>query len=366
MQSYGLYTHIRANQIRSLLLLASFAALLVAVLYSLTLIYSGLQGDDATSVVFARANAMFAKSWPWAILGAGLWFVIAWHFNQAMVDFVTGSQSVDRQQAPKLYAALETLCISRGIPMPALKIIESNALNAFASGMQEGHYSVSVTQGLIDHLSPQELEAVLGHELTHIRNRDVQMMVVATIFAGIISFVADITLRNWNFPFGRTPRPVSSSNAEGDRKSGSGGAMIPILVGVAILAISWGLSVLIRFAISRKREFIADAGSVELTKNPDAMISALRKIEAHAAIPDMPSRVSSFFIETPSLSGEPGWMSTHPSIQDRVDALVRYAGGIDPGPIAIEPPANAPEDMPAPDSAQQAPAHGPWGDYPKT
>jgi heat shock protein HtpX len=155
--------------------------------------------------------------------------------------------------------------------------------------------------------------------------------------------------------------PRRSSSNDDDRKSGSGGAMIAILVGVAILAVSWGLSVVIRFAISRKREFIADAGSVELTKNPDAMISALRKIEAHAAIPDMPTRVSAFFIETPALGGETGWMSTHPSIEERVGALVRYAGGRDSGPIAIE----APPEAPAADEAAQAPVHGPWGDHPK-
>ncbi len=363
MQAYGLYTYIRANQIRSVLLLASFAGLLVAVIYAVTLISAGLQGDGSTAQVFARAHRMFATSWPWAFIGAGLWFTIAWYFNQTMVDFATGAQSVDRQQAPKLYAALENLCISRGINMPALKIIESDALNAFASGMREGQYSVSVTQGLINHLTPPELEAVLGHELTHIRNRDVQMMVVATIFAGIISFVADMTLRNWNLSFGMMSR--RSSRDEDDRKSGSGGAMIAILVGVAILAVSWGLSVVIRFAISRKREFIADAGSVELTKNPDAMISALRKIEAHAAIPEVTSLVSAFFIETPALGGEAGWMSTHPSIKDRVDALVRYAGGRDPGPITIEPPAEVPAELPTPEEAQQPSIHGPWGDHPK-
>ena len=349
MQAYGLYTHIQANRLRSLYLLASFVGLLLAVLYSLSLLAAGgMMGNASTGALFLKARQLYWQGAPFAFIAAGVWFVIAWSFNQKMTDFATGSQSVERSDAPKLYAALENLCISRGITMPALKIIDSDALNAFASGMREGQYSISVTRGLIAHLSPAELEAVLGHELTHIRNRDVQLMVVATIFAGIIAFVADIFVRNWNFPFGISPRRQSRD----DDNKGSGGAFIAILVAIAVLAISWGLSVLIRFAISRKREFLADAGSVELTKNPDAMISALRKIEAHALIPDMPSRMSAFFIESP-LRQESDWLSTHPSIEARIDALVRYAGGRDSGPI---------ETMPA--APELPPASGPWGPTP--
>ena len=350
LPAYGLYTHIRANRLRSLYLLASFAGLLVAVLYSLTLLYSAASGGTTTQI-FARAWMYFLQSWPWALVGAGGWFVIAWLFHQRMIDYATGSQNVDRTQAPKLYAALENLCISRGITMPALKIIESDGLNAFASGMREGQYSVSVTRGLMNNLTPDELEAVLGHELTHIRNKDVQLMVIATIFAGIIAFVTDLVVRNWDFPFGWSPRRPSKDD---DRRSGGSGVIIAIVVAVAVLAISWGLSVLIRFAISRQREFLADAGSVELTKNPDAMISALRKIEAHAVIPAMPSRMSAFFIESPAAREESDWLSTHPAMSARVDALVRYAGGRDSGPIAIEA-ATEGEALEAPKKA------GPWG-----
>ena len=366
LPAYGLYTHIRANRLRSAFLLASFVGLLLAVLYSITLIAAvSYLGNASAQALFAQAGVFYRQSWPWAFIGGGVWFVIAWLFHQQMIDYATGSENIERRDAPKLYTALENLCISRGITMPALKIIDSDALNAFASGMREGQYSISVTRGLIAHLTPDELEAVLGHELTHIRNRDVQLMVIATIFAGIIAFVADIVLRSWNFPFGMSPRRASRD--DDDKRSGSGGAVIAIIVAVAVLAISWGLSVLIRFAISRKREYLADAGSVELTKNPDAMISALRKIEAHAAIPDMPSRMSAFFIESPAFGreSESDWMSTHPSIPARVDALVRYAGGRDCGPIAIEAPAEDPAaaDVPAP-SETPPPLPGPWGPHP--
>ncbi len=354
LPAYGLYTHIRANRIRSVLLLAAFAALLLAVLYSLSLLAAAFSGGGTAAAVFARARGFFLQSWPWALAGALGWFVIAWFYNQNMIDYATGSQDIARGGAPKLYAALENLCISRGITMPALKIIESGGLNAFASGMREGQYSVSVTRGLIDALTPDELEAVLGHELTHIRNKDVQLMVIATIFAGIIAFAADLALRNWDFPFGWSPRRPGRDDER--RSEGNSGAIIAIAVAVGVLALSWGLSVVIRLAISRQREFLADAGSVELTKNPDAMISALRKIEAHAAIAEMPSRMSAFFIESPDAREENDWLSTHPSMTARIGALVRYAGGRDSGPLAVE--------APAADEARGAPAaakKGPWG-----
>jgi heat shock protein HtpX len=350
MQAYGLYTHIRANRIRTVYLLASFVFLLIAVLYSLTLIVAAFQGDASTAEILLRARSLFARSWPWALIGAGAWFAIAWTFHQVMIDHAMGARALEPSELPEVHRVLENLCISRGITTPQLRVIDSDALNAFASGMKEGSYSIGVTRGLAAALTPAELEAVLAHELTHIRNRDTQVMVVATIFAGIIAFVADLTVRNWNFPFGWAPR--RQSRDDDDRRSGSGGAMIAIAVAIGVIAISWGLSVLIRFAISRKREFLADAGSVELTKNPDAMISALRKIEAHAAMPAMPSRMEGFFIETPAVAGASDWLSTHPSMAARIDALVRYGGGRDPGPY----------ETPAP-TAPAAPP-GPWGPAP--
>jgi hypothetical protein len=145
----------------------------------------------------------------------------------------------------------------------------------------------------------------------------------AVIFAGIFAFVADLTIRRWDFPFGFSPyRP--NTREDGRRDDGAG---LAVIIAFTIIALSWGVSILIRFAISRSREYLADAGSVELTKNPDAMISALRKIEAHAAIPTMPSRMHAFFIESPAIHQESGWLASHPSVDDRVAALIKFAGG---------------------------------------
>lgn len=331
-KAYGLYTHIRANRLRSAFLLAGFVVLLQALMFSVALLFEALSGDDYFEAIVARALEDMRRGWPIAMAAAGAWFAIAYLFHQRMIDFATGAAGVSRAQAPRLYNLLENLCISRGVPIPALQIIEDDALNAYASGLKEGRYKVAVTRGLLTYLTDAEVEAVLAHELTHIRNRDVQLMVIATIFAGVFAFVGDLMFRNWNFPYGFSPQK-SESRREG---KGGGGAGLAIVLALLIIALSWGASVLIRFAISRSREYLADAGSAELTKNPDAMISALRKIEAHASIPAMPSRMGAFFIESPAAIPERGWLATHPSVDDRIAALVDFAGGRDAPAASID------------------------------
>ena len=305
--------------------LASFVLLIHAVLFSLVLIYEALAFGGTVDEIWAGATSRIRYAWPLGIAACLAWFVIAFAFHQRMIDFATRARGIERSAEPRLYNALENLCISRGIAMPKLKIIETEATNAFASGLRQGNYSIAVTRGLLDGLPDRELDAVLAHELTHIRNRDTQMMVVAVIFAGIIAFVGDISFRGLDFPFGYSPRQHSRQ----DRERGSGGAIVIVLIALAVIAVSWGFSVLIRLALSRSREFLADAGAAELTQDPDAMISALRRIEGTAAIAAMPSRMHAFFIESPALTIERGWFATHPSVEDRVAALVAFAGGID-------------------------------------
>ncbi len=208
-----------------------------------------------------------------------------------------------------------------------LQIIETPALNAYASGLREGHYVVAVTRGLMDTLAPDELEAVLAHELTHIRNRDAQLMVIAVIFAGVFAFFGDWSSACGTFPTAGRRRPRASArpcggspaaatatagSAAGAAATAGGGAILVIAIAIAVILITWGISTLIRFALSRSREFLADAGSAELTKNPDAMVRALRKIEGHARF-NVPSRMEAFFIENPVSGRLTGLLSTHPS-----------------------------------------------------
>jgi heat shock protein HtpX len=291
---------------------------------------------------FIWAAQALAQSWPWAIVAAGVWFVIAYFFYQGIIDAATGAKKVERREEPKLYNLLENLCISRGETMPALRIMETGALNAFATGLHKGQYSTTVTRGLMNTLSDEELEAVLAHELTHIRNADVRLLIIAVVFVGIFSFVGEMAFRSMRFG---AVSGGSSRRSSGSRDSG-GGALIAIVVALVIIAIAYALAIVIRFALSRRREYLADAGAVELTKNPDAMISALQKISGNAAV-EAPAEVREMFIENPHADFT-SLFATHPPIAKRIEALAKFAGG------RIAAPAVAPV-------AQPRAKTGPWG-----
>jgi heat shock protein HtpX len=320
--AYGLQTHIWNNNWKSVLLLLGFPVLLVLLMYALFLLFAGLSGasmgKDELAGPFIWAADALARAWPFAIAGAILWFGIAYAFYQNMIDAATGAKKLERREEPKLYNLLENLCISRGITMPALRIMETDALNAFATGLHEGQYSITVTRGLVNTLSDEELEAVLAHELTHIRNLDVRLLIVSVIFVGIFSFVGELAFRGLLRSGGvRTSRSSS--------RRGGGGAAIAIIAALGMIAIAYALAIVIRFALSRKREYLADAGAVELTKNPDAMISALQKISGHSTV-NAPSEVREMFIENAHADFS-SIFATHPPIQKRIEALAKFAGG---------------------------------------
>jgi heat shock protein HtpX len=320
--AYGLQTHIWNNNWKTVLLMAGFPVLLILLTYALFLLFAGFSGEsagaDAAAGPFVWAARALAQAWPFAIAGAAIWFTIAYFSYQGIIDMATGARPVERKQEPKLYNLLENLCISRGITMPTLRIMETDALNAFATGLHKGQYSITVTRGLMNTLSDEELEAVLAHELTHIRNADVRLLVIAVIFVGIFSFVGEMAFRSMRFG------GMSSRRSSGGRDSG-GGQALAIIVALVIIGVAYALAIVIRFALSRRREYLADAGAVELTKNPDAMISALQKISGNAAV-NAPSEVREMFIENPH-SDFAGMFATHPPIERRIAALMKFAGG---------------------------------------
>jgi heat shock protein HtpX len=349
MAAYGLYSHIQSNRRRSIALLVGLFFLIYVLVYAGALVAEALSIDADLNVLMQRAWRDLVSAAPLATLGTALWVVIAYFFHQSMIDAVTGAREVTRSEQPRLYNLLENLCISRGITMPKLKVMESDALNAFATGMNRRQYSITITTSLLSRLNDAEIESVLGHELTHIRNGDVRMMVVAVIIAGVVSFAAELVFRLWFYGgFG-------FRSSRSDDRRGGGAAVIAIVVAVALLVLAYLLSFLIRLALSRSREFLADAGSVELTKNPDAMISALRKIEGRGELPGATSAVMEMCIDNPR-EGFGELFDTHPSVESRVAALVKFAGGHDPGPIAISP---QPDDG-ATDAGDEPATQGPW------
>jgi heat shock protein HtpX len=343
MAAFGLYSHIQSNRRRSIALLVGLFFLVYLMVYAGALVAEALSVDAEINTLMQRALNDLISAAPIATVGTAIWIVIAYFFHQNMIDALTGGRDVTRAQEPRLYNLLENLCISRGITMPKLKVMDSDALNAFATGMNEKQYSITVTSGLLARLNDAETESVLGHELTHIRNGDVRMMVVAVIIAGAISFFAELFFRLWFYGGFR-------SRSSDDRRGG--GAGLAIVIAIALVVVAYLLSFLIRLALSRSRELLADAGSVELTKNPDAMISALRKIEGRGELPGAPSALMEMCVDNPR-QGFGELFDTHPSVDSRVAALVKFAGGHDPGPLALPPP-----DQEA--AAGESPAKGPW------
>jgi heat shock protein HtpX len=370
MAAYGLYTHIASNKFRSMLLLGGLFLLIYVMVYAGALIAEVvIDSDRSVDYYLMAASRDLIAAFPYATGAAALWIVIAYFFHQSIVDAVTGGEDVTRRQQPRLYNLLENLCISRGIPMPKLKIMQSDALNAFATGLNRRQYAVTVTTGLLKRLNDQEIEAVLGHELTHIRNGDVQLMVIAVIIAGVVGFFAELFFRTfsnlqWNSTGGgSSSSSSSSSSSDRDSKgSGAGGAIVAVIIAVALIALAWLLSQVVRLALSRSRELLADAGSVELTKNPDAMISALRKIENRGELPGATSAVMELCVDNPR-EGFADLFATHPSVDGRVQALVKFAGGHDPGRLALpSDAADEPDDRPREPGAPPALPHGPWSD----
>ena len=334
MRAYGLHTHIRANFFRSVLLLAGFPILLLILMYGISIILVVMGGSVSSAEAgFVEAFRMLKGAWPFAFLGAAAWFAIAYLGHNAMIKASVGARSVTRKEEPDLYNLLENLTIAAGRPMPRLAIIETPALNAFASGVDQNSYTVTVTRGLMETLERDELEAVLAHELTHIENKDVRLLIIAVVFVGIFAFMGEIAFRSFFY------RGMRMGGYSRGKRGDSRGAGLLILAAVAMIAIAYGTALLIRFALSRRREFLADAGAADLTRNPDAMIRALMKISGRSDF-DAPVDVAQMAVENTAKFA--GVFATHPPIDARIKALVDFAGG----------------EMPAP---RPKPAAGPWG-----
>lgn len=334
MQAFGLRTHAWNTAWRSMLLLAGFPLLLALMALGLGLVFGAEQRDLGRAFSNALRNlpALYVMAWGVAII----WFAIAYAAHNRILDWATGARPVTRAEEPRLWNLLENLAISRGMRMPRLAIIETPALNAYAAGLTRESGAVTVTRGLMDALDDRELQAVLAHELAHIRNGDARLGLIAAVFVGVISLGFDMMTRT---------RRVARASSRGWRvNTGSRNAGAAALIGLLMIALAWGLAAVLRMMLSRNREFLADAGAVELTSDPDAMISALRKVEGRADMPEVSPQVRALFLEDAGDSALSSLMATHPPIPDRVAALVRFAGGRDPGPI--ERPAIAEDETP--------------------
>lgn len=311
MQYIGLDKQIRKNNFNSLLLLIAFPALLLGMFY---LFFFFINEKDAE-----QANLQFIQVMPLVLAGVGIWFLIAWVGHSAFIRLATGSKTLERKENKRVYNLVENLCISQGMKMPKVFVIEDESLNAFASGINQSSYSISLSRGIINKLDDDELEGVIAHELSHIRNRDVRVLIITIIFVGIFAFLAEMAFRSIRF---------SGSGKKDSDGKGSGGI---ILIAIVVTAIAYFISILLRFGISRKREYLADAGAADMTKKPYALANALRKVSADPMIEAVESRdVAQLFFDNPKPSAHKSasWdnmFSTHPPIEKRIQLLEQFA-----------------------------------------
>ena len=307
MQYLGIRQQIARNNTKSILFLLAFPLLILVGVYVVLYVLSE-QNIEQT-------NTQFLSIIPTVLIGVAIWFFISYFFHTQMIQSATHSRPLERRENMRVYNLTENLCMSVGMTMPKLYIIESDALNAFASGINEKTFAVTLTRGIINTLNDEELEGVIAHELTHIRNRDVRLLIVTIVFVGIFATIANVTLRML------LNGSMSSSR---NRKNNKGGGALVLLIILLVAGAIYFLSILFKLALSRSREYMADAGAVELTRNSMALASALRKISGHSTLKEVRNdQVKELFIDYEA-EGFFFLFATHPPIEKRIQVLEQY------------------------------------------
>jgi heat shock protein HtpX len=247
-----------------------------------------------------------------------VWTLISWFAGDKVLLSMSGAHKVEKKDYPYLFNTAEGLALAAGVPAPEVYVIDDPSPNAFATGRDPQHGKLAVTTGLLKMMNRQELEGVVAHEMSHIRNRDIRTMLLAAVLVGMVSMVGNVFLRMTFFGSNRNER--------------KGGNVILIIISILFIIVAPIIAQIIKFAISRKREYLADASAVELTRNPDGIMNALKKLAAdHTPLQRANGATASLYIEDP-ITRESGLFkslnnlfSTHPPIEDRIKKLEEYA-----------------------------------------
>jgi heat shock protein HtpX len=303
------YEQISANRRNSFLMAAFVVALLALLGFTIGYAVSGsIEGAIAVTLL--------------ATLLGGASGAFTYFAGDSLVLAVSQAREVDETQAPKLMNVVRELSIAANIPMPKVYVIDDTAPNAFATGRDPGHASVAITSGLLEKLDREELQGVIGHELSHVRNLDIRFSLIVAVMVGVIAILADFFLRFTFWGGGR------SRDRDG---GGGGGAQAIIFVLAIVLAILAPLiSRFIQLAVSRQREYLADASAVEITRNPYGLERALAKISADKEVLEVANRgTQHLYFTNPIKKFEErssNLMSTHPAIIDRINRLRQLTG----------------------------------------
>lgn len=337
MRYVGMHTQIMRNNRLTIMLLILFPVIILGMVWVfLALVnyfgngYYDQYGNIVHQLDAATVNYYFMNTIPWVIVGVGIWFTIAYFANTAMVRAATGARPLTRKENPKIYNIVENLCMTCNMDMPKINIVDDPQLNAFTSGIDKKSYTVTLTTGIIDRLNDDELAGVIAHELTHIRNHDTRLLITSIIFVGIVSTIMSLVIQMmYNaFWFGG----LSSRSSDDEDNRGNGLSMIAVfIIGALCCAVAYFFTLLTRFAISRKREYMADAGGAELCGNPLALASALRKISGDPGLNNVKrDDIAQLFIIHPQHFA-PGMMnffnslfSTHPDTKKRIEILEQF------------------------------------------
>ena len=305
------YSQESANRRNSLLLILVVAVVLAALGFA---IGYGASGNLDTAYV-VLLGAVFLS----LLLSAGSYFG-----GDSLVLSASHARPLSAEQAPQLFDVVQEMALAAGVPMPKVYVIDDTAPNAFATGRDPQHASIAVTSGLLQKLDREELQGVLGHELSHVRNYDIRFTLLVGVLVGSIALLADFFLR---FTFwGGGPRRSGS-----DRGGGGGGLQVILFVIAIVLAILAPIFArLVQLAVSRQREYLADASSVELTRNPSGLERALAKIASDQEVLEVANRATQhLYIVNPIKKFESrshGLFSTHPPIGDRINRLRQLTG----------------------------------------
>jgi heat shock protein HtpX len=297
----NLYTQQDANVRRTWLLMVSVVALLIG----LGWLFAQAYGDMTFLYVFAFAS-VFGN-------------IFAYWFSDRIALSVSGARPVSREENVRLYRIMENLCITAGLPLPRLHVLPGHQINAFATGRDAAHAAVAVTEGALDRLNDNELTGVLAHELSHVGNRDILISTIVVVLAGVIAALSNIFLRISSF----------GGRSRDDNREG-GGILFVVAIVAAILAPI--AATLIQLAVSRKREYLADASGALLTRYPEGLASALEKIQSDAsALPRATNATAHLYLSNPFRGRASSWFtglfSTHPPIEERI----RILRGMDAG-----------------------------------
>lgn len=295
-----MYSEISSNKRKSVLLATIFIALIIFLGWIFDQIYGG--GRSYSGLIIAVALSLIMT-------------VISFFSGDKIALSISGAKEIQHDDSQYLFHIVENLCIASGLPMPKIYLIPDPAINAFATGRDPKHASIAVTTGAVQKLTNEELEGVIAHELSHIKNYDIRFMMLVAVMVGAIAIFADFMLRTGGITRGR----------DNNREGGSQLFAILMIVGVILAILSPLIAELIKLAISRKREYLADASGALLTRYPDGLASALEKISAE----NIPMRKTStatahMFIANPFKGGRKKFaslFSTHPPIEDRINKL---------------------------------------------